>query len=69
MDEYSSHYGDWQWNVPTRLNIATACAHQWATIPIRRSEIAVRWEDELGAFDAHGSVLSENDGGVHLKAL
>ena len=51
IDEYASHYGDWQWNVPAQFNIAAACAHKWATDPVRASGIAIRWEDESGAFD------------------
>lgn len=51
IDEYAAHYGDWRWNVPPRFNIATECAHKWATDPVRRSEPAIRWEDESGAFD------------------
>jgi acetyl-CoA synthetase len=51
IDEYASHYGDWQWKVPPQFNIATACAHKWATDPTRASETAIRWEDESGAFD------------------
>ena len=52
IDEYASHYGDWQWNVPAQFNIATSCAHKWATDPARAAETAIRWEDESGAFDA-----------------
>ena len=52
IDEYPNHYRGWQWNVPSQFNIATACAHQWASDPARTAEIAIRWEDESGAADA-----------------
>ncbi len=51
IDEYASHFGDWRWNVPPQFNIATFCAHKWATDPVRASEIAIRWEDESGGVD------------------
>lgn len=51
IDQYAQHYSRWQWNVPPLFNIATACAHQWAETLDRSDDVAIRWEDETGAFD------------------
>ena len=51
-DAYAFHYRNWRWNVPTQFNIAALCLHQWAADPERATDIAIRWEDESGAFDA-----------------
>ena len=51
VDQYAFHYRNWQWKVPPQFNIATHCVHRWAVDPERASAVAIRWEDESGAFD------------------
>ncbi len=50
-DQYAHHHSNWLWKVPPRFNITSACVHRWADDPERASKVAIRWEDESGAFD------------------
>jgi acetyl-CoA synthetase len=50
LDQYAQHHAAWRWQVPPRFNVADACAHQWAIDSARAKEVAIRWEDESGAF-------------------
>ena len=52
VDYYAYEYRNWRWQVPEKFNIATVCAHRWATDVECASKFAIRWEDEDGSTDA-----------------
>ena len=52
VDYYAYEYRNWRWQVPEKFNIATVCAHRWASDDECASKFAIRWEDEDGSTDA-----------------